>query len=156
MIEKEVGELLAKHNLTLAVAESCTGGLISHRITNVPGSSKYFEIGIVAYSNDAKVELLKVPKRVLKEHGAVSSQTAIAMAQGVRRVSRADLGLGITGIAGPAGGTEQKPVGLVYIALATERAVGYEEFRFKGERLEIKEKVADEALRILKEHLMRE
>lgn len=119
-MEEVVGELLRRADLTLAVAESCTGGLIGHRITDVPGSSAYFLLGIVAYSNDAKRQLLSVSADTLEEFGAVSTQAAEAMAEGVRRRAGADLGLATTGIAGPGGGTPEKPVGTVCIALAWE------------------------------------
>jgi nicotinamide-nucleotide amidase len=123
-MEAVVGELLAKNGATLAIAESCTGGLIGHRLTNVPGSSAYLQADIVAYSNDAKVSLLGVDQDTLEQHGAVSTQVAEAMAKGVRRVTGATLGLATTGIAGPDGGTPEKPVGTVCIALAS-RSIAY-------------------------------
>jgi nicotinamide-nucleotide amidase len=119
-MEAAMGRLLAERSLTLAVAESCTGGLIGHRITEVPGSSAYFLLGIVSYSNEAKERLLGVPPATLREHGAVSTGTAEAMAAGVRRQSGADLGLATTGVAGPGGGTPEKPVGTVCVGLAWE------------------------------------
>jgi nicotinamide-nucleotide amidase len=122
-MEDTVGKLLREHGQTLAVAESCTGGLIGHRITDVPGSSAYFLLGVVSYSNEAKQQLLGVSPQTLAAHGAVSTQTAEEMAAGVRRVSGAALGLATTGIAGPGGGTPEKPVGTVCIALAWEGEV---------------------------------
>ena len=122
-MEDVVGELLRQHGRTLAVAESCTGGLIGHRITEVPGSSAYFLLDVVTYSNEAKQQLLGVDQGTLTAHGAVSIQTAEEMAAGVRRVSGADLGLATTGIAGPGGGTPEKPVGTVCIALAWEGGI---------------------------------
>lgn len=116
--EVAVGELLVKRGLTLAVAESCTGGLICHRLTNVPGSSRYLEGGVVAYSYAAKERLLGVDHETLYEHGAVSEETAREMADNVRRAFGTDIGLSATGIAGPTGGLPGKPVGLVYIALS--------------------------------------
>lgn len=116
--EVAIADLLVRRGLTLAVAESCTGGLICHRITNVPGSSRYLEGGVVAYSYAAKERLLGVDHDTLYEHGAVSEETARAMADNVRRALGADIGLSATGIAGPTGGLPGKPVGLVYIALS--------------------------------------
>ena len=117
-LEKLAVKLLTEQGKKLAVAESCTGGLLAKRITDIPGSSEVFEMGCVTYSNHVKEQLLAVPSKTLKEHGAVSPETARAMAEGIRRVSGADLGIGITGIAGPGGATKDKPVGLVYIALS--------------------------------------
>ncbi|HEX8672968.1 MAG TPA: competence/damage-inducible protein A [Longimicrobium sp.] len=122
-MEETVGKLLKERGLTLAVAESCTGGLIGHRITDVPGSSAYFLLGVATYSNEAKERVLGVRADTLHEHGAVSTQTAEEMAEGVRRLAGADLGVSTTGIAGPGGGTEEKPVGTVCIAVAWEGGV---------------------------------
>jgi nicotinamide-nucleotide amidase len=122
-MEETVGRLLRERRLTLAVAESCTGGRIGDRITDVPGSSEYFLLGVATYSNQAKARVLGVSERTLAEHGAVSAQTAEEMAAGVRRVSGADIGLSTTGIAGPGGGTPEKPVGTVCIGLAWEGGV---------------------------------
>ena len=119
-MEETVGRLLRERGLTLGVAESCTGGLIGHRITDVPGSSAYFLMGVATYSNEAKERVLGVRAATLEEHGAVSSETAEEMAEGVRRLAGADLGLATTGIAGPGGGTPDKPVGTVCIAVAWE------------------------------------
>lgn len=136
-IEETVGELLTKRGLTIATAESCTGGLIARRLTSVSGSSNYFERGIVAYSNRAKSELLGVPEEIIEQHGAVSEQTAIRMAKGIREKSGTDLGLATTGIAGPTGGTPEKPVGAVYIALAAENACRVKRYNFSGMRNDI-------------------
>ena len=119
-MEEVVGRLLRERGLTLALAESCTGGLIGHRITEVPGSSEYFLMGVVSYSNDAKERLLGVRPETLRDHGAVSTQAAEEMAAGIRRLAGADLGLSTTGIAGPGGGTADKPVGTVCVGLAWE------------------------------------
>jgi nicotinamide-nucleotide amidase len=119
-MEETVGRLLRERGLTLSVAESCTGGLIGHRITEVPGSSEYFLMGVVSYSNDAKERLLGVRAETLRDHGAVSTQAAEEMAAGIRRLSGADLGLSTTGIAGPGGGSPDKPVGTVCVGLAWE------------------------------------
>ena len=116
-LEEAVGHLLAEKGLTVAVAESCTGGLIAHRLTNVPGSSAYFLGGVVAYANEVKERVLGVRPETLRRYGAVSREVALEMARGVRRLLGADIALSATGIAGPAGGTPEKPVGLVYVAL---------------------------------------
>lgn len=154
VLEEEVGALLRKHNLTLAVAESCTGGLIANRLTDIPGSSDYFDRGFITYSIRAKHELLDVPMTIIEKFGVVSSQTAFAMAEGARKKGKTDLGMGVTGIAGPTGGTSEKPVGLVYIAVAYDRGNICKEFNFKGSRKEIKEKASDEALKLIKEYLV--
>lgn len=146
VLEVVLGEALREKKATIALAESCTGGLISHRITNVPGSSAYFERGIVAYSNQAKVDSLGVSEEILKEFGAVSSETATAMASGIRKATNATFGLAVTGIAGPGGGTAEKPVGLVYIAIAGPKGIEVSGFRFDGNRAGIKEKTANAAM----------
>lgn len=153
-LEEVVGALLRDQKLTLALAESCTGGLISHRLTNIPGSSEYFERGVVSYSNDAKMSLLDVSPNIIEEHGAVSAETAVAMAEGVRWLAQTSLGLSVTGIAGPGGGTEKKPVGLVYIALASAQGqTQWQRCQFTGDRVTIKTKTAQTALNILRQHL---
>ena len=116
--EFEIAGLLQEHRLTLAVAESCTGGLLAHRLTNIPGSSSYFRAGVVAYSNDAKVSLLGVATETLRHYGAVSAACAREMASGIRKAVGSDIGLATTGIAGPTGATAWKPVGIVYVAYA--------------------------------------
>jgi nicotinamide-nucleotide amidase len=133
-LEQVVGELLKLRGYTLATAESCTGGLLAGRITDVPGSSEYFLEGVVSYSNEAKVDLLGVPKKLIEEHGAVSEEVAKAMATGVRKRAGSTFGVGITGIAGPGGGSEEKPVGLVYIALADDTQTTTRKFIFNGDR----------------------
>ena len=152
-MEVQIGTLLRKHGKTISIAESCTGGLISHRITNVPGSSNYYDCGVIAYSNQSKIDILHVKSETLKKFGAVSRQTAIEMAQGIKQVSGSDLGLAVTGIAGPGGGTPEKPVGLVYICLASDESVVCEEFRFKGKREEIKFQASEAALQMIKNHV---
>lgn len=154
--EHKLGELLIKKQMTLATAESCTGGLIAHKITNIPGSSQYFECGLVTYSNDSKIDQLKVPTETIIEFGAVSVQTARAMALGVRELARTDLGLAVTGVAGPTGGTPEKPVGLVFIAVTKPDHVAHmeidvevQEHRFSGARMDIKQQTADTALKII-------
>jgi PncC family amidohydrolase len=149
----EIGELLRAKRLTLATAESCTGGLLGHLITNVPGSSDYFLGGVISYSNEAKERLLGVCRETLEERGAVSEETAREMARGVKDLFHSDLALATTGIAGPGGGTEEKPVGLVYIALAAQDRELCERHRWQGDRLENKRHSAERALALLKEYL---
>ncbi len=145
-----VAAQLIRHNKTIAVAESCTGGLLANTLTNISGSSKYFERGVVAYSNQAKTELLQVPEALLIATGAVSEETAIAMAQGVRMIAHTDYGLATTGISGPTGGTEEKPVGLVYVALASSEHVTSRRFVFKSDRAGHKERTVQAALDLLR------
>lgn len=160
-MEAVVGRQLASRRMMLAVAESCTGGLIGHRLTQVPGSSAYLDRVAVCYSNRAKTELLGVPEALIRRHGAVSTAVAAAMARGVRVRSGAGIGLSVTGIAGPAGGTEQKPVGLVYIGLDARRSHGVhggsvtKEFRFHGTRDAIKLRASQAALNLLRQWLNR-
>ena len=152
-LENIVGELLRRRGLRLAVAESCTGGLVSHLITNVPGSSTYYMGGVTAYAYEAKVRLLGVSWRTLEKYGAVSEETVIEMASGVRKALAADIGISISGIAGPGGGTPEKPVGLTWVGLSTEG--GEEAYRYvwEGNRLAVKEKSARQALHLLKDYL---
>ena len=152
-LELIVGGLLQRRGVTLAVAESCTGGLIGHRITNVPGSSAYYQGSITAYSYDAKELILHVRHDTLYQYGAVSERTAREMAQGVRRAFGADVGLAVTGIAGPDGGMPEKPVGLVYIALAAPDGEWVERQVWTGNRLENKEHSAEAALDLLCRYL---
>ena len=154
-LEDVIGKLLRENRYTLATAESCTGGLLGHRITNVPRSSAYFLEGVQVYSNQAKIRLLDVPASLLEEHGAVSPQVASAMAENVRRISGATFGLGITGIAGPGGGTEEKPVGLVYISLAGMGDTQIEKNLFLGARESVKQRSAQKALDMLRRRLLR-
>jgi len=155
-MEEVVGRELAKRGMTLALAESCTGGLIGHRLTQVPGSSGYFDRGVITYSNQAKHEVLGVPLALLRRYGAVSSHVAAAMAKGVRLKSCTDIGLSVTGIAGPGGGTAGKPVGLVYIGLdaktpgLSSRQPLTEEFRFHGDRHTIKMRSSQAALNMVR------
>ncbi len=148
-IESEVGKILRKSRMTVAVAESCTGGLISSRITDISGSSDYFLMGIVAYSNKIKENILGVSPGLLQKHGAVSKQVALEMAKGARLIANTNIGIGVTGIAGPTGGTKKKPVGLVYIALATNKKLIVKEFRFKGSRRDIKLQASEAALNLI-------
>lgn len=152
-LEVTIARLLRQRRLTLAVAESCTGGLIGHRITNVPGSSDYYQGSVTAYSYDVKELILNVRHDTLYRHGAVSEQTAQEMAQGVRCALRADVGLSVTGIAGPGGGTAEKPVGLIYIALAVPDGGWVERYMWHGDRLENKRRSAEAALDLLRRYL---
>ncbi|MHB9073388.1 MAG: competence/damage-inducible protein A [Desulfobaccales bacterium] len=152
-LEELVGRLLKERGLTLAVAESCTGGLIGHRITNVAGSSDYFLGGVVSYSNEAKQDLLRVPAEVLAQNGAVSPEAARDMARGVRETCRAAVGLAVTGIAGPSGGSIAKPVGTVYIGLATPDGEDVWHYQFHGNRTQIKTLTAETALDRLRRKL---
>jgi len=153
-LEEVVGALLKQRTLRLAVAESCTGGLIGARITNIAGSSGYFERGAVVYSDQAKTEMLDVPQDLIERHGAVSSEVAAAMAQGIQRAARTDLGLAVTGIAGPGGGTETKPVGLVYMALASAHGVKTAEHRFLGDREQVRFRTSQMALDMVRRYLI--
>ncbi len=152
-IEVLIGRLLKQCRLTLAAAESCTGGLIGHRITNVPGSSAYYQGSITAYSYDVKEQLLRVRHDTLYNHGAVSEQTAREMAQGVRRALRADVGVAVTGIAGPEGGMPKKPVGLVYVALAAKDGEWVERHVWGGDRWDNKTRSAEATLDLLRRYL---
>ena len=148
-LEQVVGEMLTAKRLTLAVAESCTGGLVCDRITNIPGSSNYFLGGVVAYSNEQKVSRLGVSEETLQRYGAVSEQTAMEMASGVRETTHADIGISTTGIAGPGGATPNKPVGLVYIGLSTAKQTRAQRFTFGEDRLINKERFTYAALQQL-------
>lgn len=155
-LEILVGELLRRHGLRLAVAESCTGGLIGHRLTNVPGSSTYYMGSVTAYAYEAKVRLLGVRWETLEKHGAVSEETVLEMARGVRRALAADVGVSVSGIAGPGGGTPDKPVGLVWIGLS---APGIDEawsYIWNGDRIQNKELTAQQALQLLVDFLSEE
>lgn len=148
-LEARVGKALRARSKTLAVAESCTGGLIGHRLTNIPGSSDYFLGDIVAYAYEAKERLLGVHHQTLYEHGAVSRETAIEMARGARQALGADIGLSVTGIAGPTGGLPGKPIGLTWIALSTRESDTAAEQVWQGDRESNKERSAEAALEML-------
>lgn len=154
-LEREVGRLLTAQGLTLAVAESCTGGLLGGRVTAVSGSSIYFAGGVIAYSNEVKVRLLGVDRVVLAAHGAVSAPVARQMATGVRSRIGADLGVAITGVAGPGGGTAAKPVGLVFVALARNGGCVVRRFRFDGARATVRRAAGDAALEMIKSELLK-
>jgi len=148
--EKVIGRLLAGSGLKLAVAESCTGGLIGHRITSIAGSSDYFAGGVIAYSNEVKVRVLGVQRAVLSKHGAVSGQVALQMAEGVMRLTGTDVAVAVTGVAGPGGGSVKKPVGLVFIAVAGGGGrKQVRRFRFSGSRAQVKMAASQAALGML-------
>jgi nicotinamide-nucleotide amidase len=155
-VEVLAGKLLSKQGLKLAVAESCTGGLIGHLLTNVAGSSTYYLGGVIAYANEAKMNLLGVSRGTLEKHGAVSSETVIEMARGVRIALGADIGIAVSGIAGPGGGTPEKPVGTVWIGLSSNQEEYSRHYLWTGDRLAVKEQTARAALDLLMEHLSRE
>ena len=153
-MEEVVGRRLAITGFTLAVAESCTGGLIAQRLTSVPGSSAYFTEGLITYSNESKTRLLGVDKKLIKEHGAVSKEVARDMARGVRHRAKTDFGLAVTGVAGPGGGTEEKPVGLVYIALADDAHTEHKRLKLPGDRELIRWRASQAALDLLRRRLI--
>lgn len=153
-LETVVGRILTEQRRTISVAESCTGGLLAHRLTNIPGSSAYFERGYITYSNTSKHFELGVPLSLLQNFGAVSKEVAEAMAFGVRTKANTDIGISITGIAGPTGGTEQKPVGLVWIGYSDEKETCAYRYLFNGERLIVKERAVQAALELLRRKLL--
>jgi len=148
-LSTKIGKLLRKKKLSLAICESCTGGMLGSVITSIPGSSKYFSGGIIAYSNDAKTGIVGVREDTLKKYGAVSAEVAVEMAKGVHKKLKSDIGIGITGIAGPTGSSKKKPVGLVYIAISQRRKITVKCFLFKGNRDAIRKKACKEALFLL-------
>ena len=154
VMEGVIGRLLREKSSTIAVAESCTGGLIAHRITEIPGSSDYFLLGVVAYSNQAKEALLAVPHAILERYGPISKETAEQMAVGVRESSGATIGIATTGIAGPTGGTPENPVGRVFIALATEALCEVKQYELLGNRHEIKRMAAELSLDMVRRYLL--
>ena len=149
ILAKQVGNLLRAKELTLGLAESCTGGILGAVITEIPGSSEYFRGSIVAYHNKVKKKVLKVPGTLLKKFGAVSPEVAGAMARGARKATGARIGLSVTGIAGPSGGSPEKPVGLVYIGLDAKRVQRVHKFDFSGTRSEIRQSACTHSLKIL-------
>lgn len=153
-LDQVAAELLSRHKLTLAAAESCTGGLISQTLTNIPGISSVFMGGVVTYSNDAKEEYLGVKKETLQRHGAVSRQTAEEMAEGVRSRLKTDIGVSVTGIAGPGGGTPEKPVGLVYVGLSSEKGTITKELRLHGNRHKIRTVTALNVFDLIRRHVL--
>lgn len=155
-MEVEIGELLTEKKLTIACAESCTGGLLTSRLTDVAGSSNYVKGAVVSYSNEIKNAVLHVKEETLKNFGAVSKQTAQEMAANVRQVMNTNIGVSVTGIAGPGGGTAEKPVGTVYICVSGSNGDKVQKFKFSGTRTEIKEKVVNAALLMIQIYLVPE
>ena len=153
-LEQEIGNLLRQKGLTLGLVESASGGLISHRITNVPGSSDYYKGSVTAYSNEVKSKVVGVRAETINQHGAVSSQVAEEMAQGGRKLLAADICLADTGIAGPCGATQEKPVGLFYIGLSHGAGTYSRKHNFQGDREQNKRSAAEVALGWLKEYLL--
>jgi len=154
-LEEALGKLLIERNQKIAVAESCTGGLIAHKLTNVPGSSRYLDRAVVAYSNKSKIELLHVPEEMITGHGAVSREVAGAMAAGIRQISGVDIGLSTTGIAGPTGGSPGKPKGLVWIGYSDIHETISLKFNFGDGRSRVKERAAQAALDLARRRLLR-
>lgn len=152
-VEEKIGHLLRRRGGTVCLAESCTGGLIAHRITNVSGSSEYFESGIVSYSNQAKVDLLGVPLSLIDQYGPVSEPVARSMAEGIRTKRKTTIGLATTGVAGPLGGTPESPVGTVFIALARPEGTVVRRFHFTRKRITIKRLAAEKALEMVLEYV---
>lgn len=148
-IEQLVAKTLKNRHKTLAVAESCSGGLLCHRLTNIPGSSNYFKLGIIAYADEFKNKLLNISEILIQAKGAVSKDVALLMAKNIRRLAKTDFGIGITGIAGPTGATKNKPVGLVYISAASYKKSIVKKYNFKGGRISIKLQAATHALKLL-------
>ncbi|MFW9820506.1 MAG: CinA family protein [Candidatus Thorarchaeota archaeon] len=137
--------------IKIAIAESCTGGFISHMFTNISGASKVFERGIVCYSNQAKIDLLNVDPQKLEKYGAVSKETVRQLTNNVRVLSNVDIGIGISGIAGPTGGTPEKPVGLVYIGISTDKELNIQKYIFKTDRISFKKEVLEKLVQLLEE-----
>lgn len=150
-LEQTIGKLLTDKRLSLGIAESCTGGLLSSKLTDIPGSSSYIKFNAVTYSNEFKAKILGVDENILKTKGAVSQETALAMAKGIRLLANTDIGVGITGIAGPSGGTPEKPVGLVFIGIAGKDFSEVHELKIPSDfsRKQIKEKACQQALLFL-------
>lgn len=151
--EEKVANLLKEKSLTIATAESCTGGLIANRLTNIEGASKYFMAGFVTYSNKSKSDFLNVPDELITEKGAVSYEVAYKMAEGVRNAVGVDIGISSTGIAGPSGGTKEKPVGTVYIGISAKEGTFVRKLALKGSRIEIKRKTSSEVLNLIIDYL---
>ena len=153
-LEGKVGQLLSEKSLTFATAESCTGGLIGHMLTQVSGSSNYFKEGFIAYSNEAKVSRLGVEQQMIDEHGSVSEPVARLMAEGIRRVAGADIGVSVTGISGPTGGSDKKPVGLTYIAVSDSIGTWCGKYIYTHDRIKNKERTAQTALNLVRLRLL--
>ncbi|MCX5707047.1 MAG: CinA family protein [Candidatus Omnitrophica bacterium] len=150
----QIHKLLLKSQQTLSIAESCTSGLLSSLLTQLPGSSSYFLLGITAYSNNSKQNILKVPSSIIKKKGAVSQEVARLMSQNVQKLGHADIGIAITGIAGPTGATARKPIGLVFIAFTKKNKTICRKFIFKGNRSSIRKQATSKTLKLLKQFII--
>lgn len=148
-LSRAIGRRLVRRKITVSVCESCTGGMFGSIITRIPGSSKYFSGGVIAYSNDVKKKIVGVKTETLRKYGAVSAEVAKEMARGIQEKLKSDIGIGITGIAGPLGSSKKKPVGLVYIGLSYKKKLFVEKFLLKGNRDQIRKKSCREALMLL-------
>ena len=149
-ISQKVFKLLSKNRLKISFAESCTGGLLSSSITSISGSSKVFTLGLVTYSNQAKINILKVPKRIIMKHGAVSYETCLSMVKNLNKISKTNISVSITGVAGPNGGTKKKPVGLVYIGIKKGNKTLIKKFLFKiKKRMSIQKATVNQALKMI-------
>ncbi len=153
MTNEQIVSLLIEKNISIATSESCTGGSLGKIITNVPGASSIYGYGFITYANEAKENILGVPHHILQTVGAVSSETALLMAQGARNAAKSDIAVSTTGIAGPGDGTPEKPVGLVYIAIATENASTYKKLNLSGDRDQIRQKTCDEVFKLIEEFI---
>ncbi len=153
-IEIALCELMTERKIKLATAESCTGGLIAQKITSVPGASECFDCGVVTYSNQQKQKLLGVSSETLEKFGAVSEETALQMCEGVKRLANSDFGISVTGIAGPGGGTPDKPVGTVWIGICGKNIHKAQKFLFAGDRNQVRESTANAALEMVKEAIL--
>lgn len=151
--EIKLVKILTQRKLTMGIAESCTGGLLSNRITNITGSSKVFLLGTITYANESKSKVLHVPTQLMKTRGAVSAGVAKAMAIAIRKLASASLGVSVTGIAGPSGQTKDKPIGTVFIGISSDKETFVSKLNFSGNRLEIKRKSTDKALTMLLNYL---
>jgi len=149
MLENLIAEILKKNKKTVAIAESCTGGLLCHIFTNIPGSSKFFKLGIIPYLLETKESILKIPKDILKK-GTVSEEVACRMAKNIKNLAKSDFGIGITGFAGPEGGTRETPVGTVFISIVENNKSITKRFLFKGDRLSIKKQAVESCLKLFK------
>jgi len=150
---RKISNLLIENNKSISVAESCTGGLLSDTLTSIPGSSKYFKLGIITYSNESKTKLLNIPKEKIKFYGAVSKEVSILMAKNIKKITKTDIAISVTGIAGPGGGNKSKPVGLMYISLIDNKNIKCKKIIFKGLRKQNKSNAVKEALSMLIDNL---
>jgi len=154
-LAERVGRALKAHGLMMTTAESCTGGLVAERLTDVPGSSQYFVSGVISYSNESKMELAGIPPLLLEMQGAVSKEVAQGLAEGIRNRMRTTIGVGITGIAGPAGGSPEKPVGTVFVAVASPAGTVDRRFLFPGDRQRVRWQASQAALDMVRREMMR-